>query len=345
MRLSLSPPVLDDAHRMNSTMLRGGLVIGLTLVLASGGTGLAAGPDDRGAPVSSTPVAAPDTSLLGLKLEKGLRVTLDYSEKSAQAKAGTTRQVQVEVVDQTGEDFVIRWEVLSIDGQPVIDPDKGDALAEGKKVKPPVLELAFRRGLGLVGLHDWQKSRDLQMTFLERVPQTLPAARRPPQELVQGTLDKVRQRLQTREATEQLLLADVRPFFAGAYTAIAPGATLNDTTELPLPFGESGTGVANRTTHLPVPPEGAAEVTLEVEASLDPMLNATSSEHPVLTKRLERQTSLKWTLDRRLGWPKQVVYTTTDASVQRKAQTMCRTWTLTDGPAAPVATVPTEEGR
>lgn len=332
---------------MNHSMLRGGLVVGLTLALAAaaGGAWRATGPEDRGAVAPTGARAAPENALLGLKLEKGLRLMLDYTEKSAQAKAGLVRQVQVEVTEQSGDDFVIRWEVVGIDGQPVIDPDKGDELAEGKKVKPPVLDIAFRRGVGIVGLSDWEKSRDLQMKYLERVPQTLAAARRPPAEVVQGTLAKVRQRLQTREATEQLLLADVKPFFAGAYVAIEPGATVNDTTTLALPFGETGTGVANRTIRLPALPEGAAELTLEMEATLDPALNAGTGEHPVLTKRLERQATLKWTLDRRLGWPKHVEYTTTDASAQRKAQTMCRTWTLTEAPAAPVATVPTEEAR
>lgn len=299
--------------------------------------------------------------VLSPRFENGQRVVLrQTSQKSRSGDLVIANRVSVEVLEKAGDQWVLRWQVGEVEVPEGLPEDQRRAVAAMvAQMKSPSLDILVREGVGSVGLRDWEKARDDVLALSEKLIREAPRTAPMDEGQLTAAIDAARKRMSTREATEELLLKQVRPYFDGAYHEVAPDKPKQESVVLAMPLGPVSQWPAKRT--IRIEPADAArpdDVTVHIEASVDrdgakAILEEAARQAKEKTgdasnvpapDAVDLGYKLDWTLDTRAGWPSRVNYRT-EQRVGERSWWESYTWTVVEGPgAAPAGKVISEPG-
>ncbi len=295
-------------------------------------------------------------SLLVPKFEKGQHVVLrQFNHQGQDGKGTVSSKVFVDVVEKAGDDVLLRWQVS--------EPEAPEGLTEEEhakfnkmfaNAKSPVMELVFKEGEGLIGIRDWEKTRDEIIALTERLMKESPELGGGDPEALSKAIFGMRRLMSSREATERILLKQVRPYFEGFYHRIEPGAQRVEEAQLPVPFGRTTIVPAKRTVQLTAASQTDPDVyTLIIDQVIDRDAAAEAIQAVVndLAKGMGKtdalptsmdidiSIALRWSFDTRRGWPSQVSIKNTQKIGSRNSVDEF-SWMLLEGPS--ILTAPTD---
>jgi hypothetical protein len=293
----------------------------------------------------------PAKSILWPRFEVGQRVILRQMMRQPPNGAVAAR-VQVDVVGHEGDTFVLRWQVMKPEtpvGLAGTELKRFEKLTEN--LKSPAIDLLIREKVGVIGVKNWEQARDETLALTERL--VLEEAKGSGKNLDPERLKKVTEAMRshmmnTRAATEVLLLNQIRPYFDGSYYEIHPGQERVEDVVTPWPFGGGDSrGIpAKRTIKLTaVDPRDADHLDFSIDISLDAEVLAKAARNGVEDvaktldpgkplpeiRSMEVNIAFRWQFDQKRGWPTKVS-SVKSQSTDGKRTTEEISWTLVTGP-------------
>lgn len=319
--------------------------------------GQAGGPEGGRPGLVKLDAAALVGRMLWPRFEKGQRVVLrQTARKSRGGDLVIASRVTVDVLEKDGDRWVLRWRVGDVEVPAGLPEDQRRAVAAMvSRMKSPALDIEVQEGVGSVGLRDWEKARDDVVALSEKIIREAPRTAPMDEAQLAATLEAAKRRMSTREATEDLLLKQVRPYFDGAYHEVAPNKPKGERVELDMPLGPVGRWPAERTIRVEQPdPSRPGRLTVHIAAAVDK--SAAKSILEEAARQAKEKTgdasavpapdaidlgyTLDWTIDGGeagegtppgTGWPSNVKYRTTQRVGEREWWEEY-TWTLVEGP-------------
>lgn len=287
--------------------------------------------------------------MLWPRFEKGQRVVLrQTAQKSRGGDLVIASRVTVDVLEKDGDRWVMRWRVGDVEVPDGLPEDQKRAVAAlVSRMKSPAFDIEVREGVGTVSLRDWEKARNDVIALSEKIIREAPRTAPMDEAQLAATLEAAKQKMSTREVTEEVLLKQVRPYFDGAYHEVAPGKPKVERVELAMPLGPVSVWPAERTISVEQPDKAQpGNLAVHITATVDKTAAKSILEEAARQARektgnasnvpapdaIDLGYTLDWSLDAKAGWPLSVKYRI-NQRVGERSWWEEYNWTLVEGPS------------